>query len=220
MTLQDDAGNTLLTLGNDSSGNSYVTVANDLSVTGDADITGGVTSTASAALAAAASTVSITDRRMGDLHSSVITLSDVSVTVGNTTGVSFGGTKILDFPEGQIYVLAAWAEGATFDLTDAGNVTPIDSADGGDISYGTTVAGDGTLTGTDVDIVPSASIDPISGGAAAARLAAAATFDGTATAKDVYVNVLIDDADVGDGASDVILVSDVLHIVWVYGGDD
>lgn len=155
----------------------------------------------------------------GAVHKTVITLSDVEVTVGNTTGVSFGGTKIYDFPQGRILVLGSVLANVTFDLTDAGNVTPIDAADGGDISVGTTVAGDGTLTNADVDLIPSTSIDPISGGVTGAALAAAAQFDGTTDAVDAYFNVLIDDADVADAASDVLLVSGTLTIHWVLLGD-
>lgn len=160
-----------------------------------------------------------TETGNGPVRKTSLALTDVSVTVGNTTGVSFGGTKIYDFPQGRILVLGSVLEGVTFDLTDAGNVTPIDAADGGDIAVGTTVAGDGTLTGTDVDLIPSTSIDPISSGVTGAALAASAQFDGTTTAVDAYFNVLIDDADVGDGASDVVLVSGTLTLHWCLLGD-
>lgn len=168
---------------------------------------------------AAASTVLVNDAAVGDIHSTTITMNGVLVTVGNTTGVSFGGTKLIDFPAGRIQVMGAYQSGITFGLTNAGNLTPITSAMGGDVSFGTTAPTDGTLTGADVDIVPSASIDPISGGCAISRLAASATFDGTTTAIDVFVNVLIDDADVGDGASDVLEVSGTLVINWIFAGD-
>ena len=149
----------------------------------------------------------------------VLTLVDVPVTVGNTTGVSFGGTKVYDFPAGRILILGATLAALSFDLTDAGNATPIDAADGGDVAFGTTPPTDGTLTGTDVDIIPSTSIDPISGGITGVALAASAQFDGTTTAKDINVNIIIDDADVGDGASDVLLVNGVLTVHWVNLGD-
>lgn len=153
------------------------------------------------------------------VHKTVLQLDDVSVTVGNTTGVSFGGTKVYDMPAGRILVLGATLAAVTLDLTDAGNATPIDAADGGDIAFGTTAPDDGTLTGTDVNIIPSTSIDPLSGGLTGVALAASAQIDGTTTAVDVYLNLLIDDADVGDGASDVLLVSGTLTLVWVNLGD-
>ena len=149
----------------------------------------------------------------------VLTLTNVSVTVANTTGISFGGTKVYDFPAGRILVLGATLSSLSFDLTDAGNVTPIAATHGGDVAFGTTVPSDGTLTGADVDIIPSTSIDPISGGITGAALVASAHFDGTTTAKDINVNILIDDADVADGASDVLLVNGVLTVLWVNLGD-
>lgn len=163
--------------------------------------------------------VTATEVGYGPFHQTTLVLSDVSVTVGNTSGVSFGGTKIYDFPAGRILVHGCTAADISFDLTDAGNVTPIAITHGGDIAIGTTVAGDGTLTNADVDLIPSTSIDPISGGVAGAALSASAQFDGTGTAKDAFFNILIDDADVGDGASDVILVSGTVTITWVQLGD-
>lgn len=169
---------------------------------------------------AVSSTVSVSDNVFGDFHSTVVTMTGVPVTVANTTGVSFGGTQILDFPEGRIHVVGSYLrEEITFGLTNAGNVTPITAVMGGDVAIGTTAPTDGTLTGTDVDLIPSTSIDPISDGSGLAHLAAVATFDGTSTPKDAFMNVLIDDADVGNGASDILDVSGVWVVNWVYMGD-
>lgn len=211
MTLQDDAGNTLLTVGNDSNGNPYVTSAGSLASNATAVV-----------LPSDSGTVSLIDHRIGDIHSTVVTLDEVAVTATNAgTGLSFGGTKILDFDAGQIYVLAAWSEGATLDGSDENNdsANVIDGSAGAQFAYGTAVA-TADLATTMVNIVPEMAADPMSGGAAAGRLAAAATFDGTSTAIDIYANINIDDADVGASPNDVIKVSDTLHIVWVYGGDD
>jgi hypothetical protein len=167
----------------------------------------------------AATNVTATEVGYGPFHQTILALSDVSVTVANTTGISFGGTKIYDFPAGRILVHGVTIDDISFDLTDAGNVTPILVTHGGDISLGTTVAGDGSLTNADVDLCPSTSIDPISAGVTGAALVASAQFDGTGTAKDVFFNILIDDSDVGDAASDVILVSGRVTITWSQLGD-
>ena len=108
------------------------------------------------------------------VHRTVIGLNKVKVTVGNTTGVSFGGTKIYDFPAGLILVKQCVMKDIVVGLDNAGNVTPIDAADGGDISLGSTPPSDGTLAGTDVNLCPSTSIDPLSTGIATANLAASA----------------------------------------------
>ena len=155
----------------------------------------------------------------GHLHRTIITLKNLPITVGNTTGISFGGTKIYDFPAGRLLILTSQMRGISIGLTNAGNATPITGAMGGDMSLGTTAPSDGTLTTTDVDFCPSTSIDPISGGITGAALAASTQFDGTGTAKDLYINMLIDDADVGNAASDVLEISGEVEVVWINGGD-
>jgi hypothetical protein len=156
-----------------------------------------------------------TELGTGPIRRTVLALTDVSLTVGNSTGVSFGGTKVYDFPTGRILLLGSIFRNISIDLTDEGNATPIDAADGGDMAMGSTPPDDGTLTDTDVDIVPSTSIDPVSDGIDGAALAASAQFDGTTTALDAYLNMIVDDADVGDGASDVLLVSGEVEMHWV-----
>lgn len=168
---------------------------------------------------AAGAGVSASEQGNGIVQRTVLSLVEMPVTVGNTTGVSFGGTKFYDFPAGRILILGVTVANVSFDLTDAGNATPIAGTHGGDFSIGTTAPSDGTLTNADVDLLPSTSIDPISGGVAGAALAASAQFDGTTAAVDAYFNILIDDADVGDGASDVLLVNATITIHWILLGD-
>ena len=173
----------------------------------------------SGAGAVAGSGVTASEQAIGHVQRTVLTLLGVEITVANTTGVSFGGVKIYDFPEGRILVLGSLLSGVTVGLTNAGNATPIDAADGGDMALGSTEPDDGTIGGTDVDLCPSTSIDPISDGIAGAALAAAAQFDGTTTPLDMYLNMLIDDADVADAASDVLEISGRVEITWVNLGD-
>jgi len=169
-------------------------------------------------LTASAATVTIVEYGVDIFHQSVVTLADVSVTAANTTGVSFGGTKIVDFPEARVAVLGSTLSTVTCDLTDAGNATPVDGDDNGDIAIGTTVAGDGTLSAADVNLIPSTAFAFDTSGVSAA-LAAAAQFDGTTTAIDAYLNCLVDDADVADTASDVLLFSGVWTVTWLDLGD-
>lgn len=150
-----------------------------------------------------------------------ITGTDVPITVGNTTGVSFGSVKVFDFPQGLIRVLgAALTTGFSYDFTPAGNSTPIAGTMGGDFGFGTTAVSDGTIGGADEDIIPETSIDPLST-PVNAFLAAdiAAPFDGHTTATAIYLNHLIDDADVANAASDDILISFVLKVTYVNLGD-
>jgi hypothetical protein len=147
-----------------------------------------------------------------------LTLASTPVTVANTTGASFGGVKLYDFPAGRILVLGVSAS-LGFVWTDEDI-----AADGsGDYSLGTTITADATLATTDVDLLPSTAMtDPAVLGVAAATsaaLAASAQFDGTATAKDLNLNIIIDDADVSDAASDVVLASGTVTVHWINLGD-
>lgn len=147
------------------------------------------------------------------IHHTIITLAEDSLTIDGATGVGFGGQKFYDFPEGRILILGTTVD-LTFDLT----ACDLDDADGGDFALGTVVVSDADLgDATDVDLCPSTSVDPLSDGFTGA-LAASAHFDGTGTAKDLCLNGLIDDADIGAAGED-ILVSGTITVTWINLGD-
>lgn len=179
---------------------------------------GGASVAASAVGAPNGATVSAVTKGDGVVNQTVLTLASTPVTVANTTGASFGGVKIYDLPEGRILVL-----GVTASLGFVWTGESIGATGSGDYSLGTTITADATLDGTDVDLLPSTAMtDPAVGGVAAATggaLAASAPFDGTGTAKDVNLNIIIDDADVADGDSDTVLASGTVTITWINLGD-
>jgi len=147
----------------------------------------------------------------------VITLTAFPVTVANTSGASFGGGKIYDFPEGRIGVLGCIAS-----LTFTWTGTTIAAAGSGDFSIGSTVTADATLATTEVNILPStAMLDPfvLGVGTGSGALAAAAQIDGTTTPVDAILNLIIDDADVSDAGSAIVLVTGTITITWLNLGD-
>lgn len=147
----------------------------------------------------------------------VLSLTATPVTVANTTGSSFGGVKLYDFPAGRILIL-----GVTADLSMDWSASDIVATGSGDFSMGTTITADATLDGTDVNLLPSTGMtDPFVGGVGAAKgaLAASAHFDGTATAISANLNMIIDDADVENATSDVVLVSGTVKLTWINLGD-
>jgi hypothetical protein len=151
------------------------------------------------------------------IQRTVLHLNNFAVTVGNTTGVSFGGAKLFDFPAGRILVM-----GATANLSFDWSASDIAAAGTGDFSLGTTITADATLNGTDVNLLPSTGLlDPfVDGvGTGSGALAASAQFDGTATAIDCNLNLIIDDADVEDATEDVVLVTGTVTLTWVNLGD-
>jgi hypothetical protein len=168
--------------------------------------------------AAAGTGVTAAETGSGNVHKTVLTLVNTPITVGNTTGASFGGLKVYDFPAGRILVHGVVGNFTKFDWSG----TDIAAAGSGDVSIGTTITADATLATTDVDLLPSTAMtDPFVAGVGSAKgaLAASAQFDGTTTAIDANVNIICDDADVADGASDIILVSGTITITWTNLGD-
>lgn len=184
-------------------------------------VTSGAATAIATVGASAQPEVTAAEGGFGNFRTTVLTLDELPITVGNTTGISFGNVKLYDFPEGRHNFLGVQLNDLTVGLGDEGNVTPIAGTMGGDVSLGTTGTSDSTLDGTDVNLMPSTSIDPISGGIASGALAAGSTvLDGRTTALDMYLNMIIDDADVADGAEDVLLLSGTITITWVNLGND
>jgi hypothetical protein len=147
------------------------------------------------------STVTVQEYGNGIVNKTVLTCTATPVTITDDAGVAqYGGVKVYDLPAGLICTLGAVVDGA---LTAGVTGTIIDNWDG-DVALGTATATTGaTLTGTEADIMPSVAV---SAGASdkigvvdALSVATALTesgarwFDGTGTAKDVFLNFVIDD---------------------------
>lgn len=161
----------------------------------------------------------------GILHQTLLTFQALPVTTGNTTGASFGSKQIYTFPVGRILVLGNVTNFTLVTFNTAAGVDgDIGGGGSGDYAMGSTATADATLTGTDVDMLPSSALlDPfVSGvgrGNAVAMLAAAAQFDGTGGAKSVYLNAIIDDADVSDAAaSDPVYFTGSTWLTWIWLG--
>lgn len=124
------------------------------------------------------------------VYRTVFTFTDMPITV--TDALAYASQKIFDFPLGRINIKGGRASLA-FAVTSARAGTINDSA-AMDWAVGTAAASNITLAGTMLDIV--AKQDHTLDGAVAAytaavaaNVAAAATYDGTGTAKDAYLNV-------------------------------
>lgn len=158
---------------------------------------------------------------IGSERTTVLTFTSVPVTVANTTGASFGSFKFYDFPEGVIAVKCVTAYFSAIVWTGES----IAAGGSGDFSMGTTATADATLSSTDVNLLPStAMLDPFVSGVgrsnANAILAAPTNLDGSTTAIDAYLNVIIDDADVSDTDSDTVLFTGTVTLVWSNAGNN
>jgi len=166
-------------------------------------------------VAGAASAVEYGD---GVSHQTVITITNVSLVIAD--GAFDDGEKVYDFPEGRILI-----EGVTANLISS--ITANFNAAANDkfvMAAGTTttsVSGDGALQTTEVDILPSTQNDTVSGTVTAftngIALAASAQFDGTGTAKDVFVNMGIPAAN--DSGANTNTVTGTITITWKNLGD-
>lgn len=129
-------------------------------------------------------------------HRTVITLTDVEIALADEGGVGqWAATKIYDFPAGMILWLGAVVD-CTIELEEA---AWLDTA-AGDIALGTAAATDGNaFSSAEINLMPNNDVGPLTAQAGNLRgkpttgTDATATFDGTGTPVDVYLNLRIDD---------------------------
>lgn len=196
-------------------------------VTTPALVLTGVPQSAVGAGAVAGSGVVAQELGDGIHHKTVLTLTNVPVPIVSvTTGNGVGGVKVYDFPEGFIKVDGCVASlSVAVDVAEQDNFT--DGTPEGDIGIGTVIPANADAFGTDAtDDDLGAAEEILMAAFAQAGLkcptdavSLAAPHDGTATAKDVNVNALIDAADIDDDASTEILVSGTITIHWKNLGD-
>ena len=168
-------------------------------------------------------TAVVEERGDGILHKTVIRLASMPITVVSvTTGAGVGGTKIYDFPDGQINMLGCIADlscviaaGDQADFTDA---TPE-----GDIGIGTVAPANADALGTDAtdDDFATAVALTMAAYSSSSQLVSepALLMDGTSTAKDLVVNLLIDAGDIDDDVTSTVYVSGVVVVHWMNLGD-
>lgn len=149
-----------------------------------------------------------------------ISLNGKTITTTNgDTAVGYGTLVLQGLPQGNIKLLGCVCNIAT--LTK-GSANIVDAFDG-DFGVGTTPADDATITGTDVNIIPSTALQQgVSGVSSANRGVSTATqeviIDNTAGTGEINLNLLIDDADISD--DDTLTLTGDFHIAYIVLGDD
>ena len=157
--------------------------------------------------------------QFGALNYVKLTLDNVPQTVVN--GTEYQGTKIYTFPEGRILVLGVTA--TLKQKTTSALASTLNASSTGAIALGTATASNVSLTSTMVDLLPSTAFTSsatvnVAGTAVSAALAASAQFDGTTTAKSMYLNTAYaTTTDVDGDATQTI--SGTINFVFVYLGD-
>lgn len=163
-------------------------------------------------------TVSVSEYDEGLIHKTVLTLAATPVTITDDAGVAqYGGTaKLYDLPEGSIGFIGCVVDG---DLTLGTTGTIITTYAGG-VSLGTITATTGaTLTGTEADIM--AEVDVAAATAKVATTAATSAgmtlVNGTGTAKDVFLNFVVDDD--ATHTSGTGTFTGIVTLLWANTGD-
>lgn len=146
-------------------------------------------------------------------------IRNATVTVAATgAAVGFGTAVVGDLPEGNILFLGATGYiQATTDDADIGATWD------GDFSLGTTPTADVTLDGTDVNLLPSTAFGAATAKASPRVRAARATavvLDNTDGSLELNLNMLVDAANIADGASAAFTVNGDVQIAYIVLGDD
>lgn len=241
ITAADSAGDTVTTITNasqadartytipDAGGNAdFVLTAGAQSLggvktfTGTLTVAGGIRTSVGVGAVAGTGVTLGSEAGDGLYHQTTITLTDVEIALTDEPGViAYGGLKIYDLPVGAIVVQAAVSD---LDVTKSSAGVNVDWD--GNFSLGTVTAGnDADLTGKEVDILAKTAMPQAAAGATTANGGAATNgyLDGTTTAgaaADVYLNVLVDDADHDVTSTPCSLIfNGTIKLTWFVAGD-
>lgn len=150
-----------------------------------------------------------------------ITLAALPVVSSGATGVGFSATVFNDFPEGNILLLGAVAYIQASKDTVAGAAGTLDTFTG-NYSIGSAPTADATLSGAEVDVIPSTALSAATAGVSPLTRGTQATqviLDNTDGSLELNLNLLLADASVSaDGQN--LLVSGQLFIAYIVLGDD
>lgn len=180
--------------------------------TDDPTRTGAVTQPASGSIA-------LKREQFGPVVQLTFTLDNVSQAIVN--GTEYQSTLLYTFPEGRINVLGVTA--TLQQKTTSALASTLNASSTGAIALGTAAASNVSLTSTMVDLLPSTAFTSsatvnVAGTAVSAALAAAAQFDGTGTAKPMYLNTAYaTTTDVDGNATQTI--SGTIRVTYVFLGD-
>ena len=158
-------------------------------------------------------------------HQTEFTLTNAPLSVVSvTTGNGVGGLKIYDFPEGYINVLGTTSS-LSISVATANQADFTDNAPEGDIGIGTVLPANADALGTDAtdDDLATAAAFTMTAWTDASVVnppdAATLLLDGSSTAKDVNVNILVDASDIDDGTTSEVLATGTIKVVWLNLGD-
>jgi hypothetical protein len=182
-----------------------------------AKVFGGI-SAASAGGVPAGAGVSISESAVGFGKTTLKFVNTPVPLVDEAGVVAYGSLKVFDFPAGLIFVAGVVANLAVT-KSSAGVIAAFD----GDFGVGTTAAGNNNaLATTEQNLLPTtATPQAVSGATTAKGISSGHTqLDGTATAADVFLNFLVDDADHDVTTTPCnLILNGTVTLVWANAGD-
>lgn len=144
---------------------------------------------------------------------------NTTITTTGATGVGWGTAVVGDFPEGNILFLGAVTYAKVSKLTAAGTQDTFD----GDYSIGTTPTADATLSGTEVNLIPSTALGAATGGVSPVVRGASSSnsviFDNTDGSLELNFNLLIDDANIS-ADNQLFTLTGLISIAYIVLADD
>lgn len=146
-----------------------------------------------------------------------VILKNKALTTTGATGDGWGTVEIGDLPEGNILILGA-AANLQFTGSSAGTTATFTGA----YAVGTTATADATLSGTDANVIASATISAATGKVSPVTRGVGSTvamLDNTDGSLELNLNVKIDDAAVS-ADNQAFTVSGVLDLVYSVLLDD
>lgn len=186
------------------------------------DLTTDTIALPSAGIANATEVVAV-EQGDGVVHKTILQIESLNVDVVSvTTGAGVGGSKVYDFPKGRILILGTMAD-LTLAIPTASQADFTDATPEGDIGVGTVAPANADALGTDAtdDDLCTATAFTMSAFTATPEVPSEASLqhDGTTTAKDMFVNLLVDAGDIDDDTTGEVLVSGVIVCTWINLGD-
>lgn len=172
---------------------------------------------------AALATVTAEEQGDGILHKTILRLASVPVSVVSvTTGAGVGGTKVYDFPQGRILALGTMSD-LSFVIAAGDQADFTDATPEGDVGVGTVAPANADALGTDATDDDFSTATAITMAAYSGNVQcpseAALQFNGVSTAIDMFVNALVDAADIDDDTTSTVYVSGTIIITWTNLGD-
>lgn len=169
--------------------------------------------------AVAGTGVTVEEGGNGIVNVTTITFTDAPVALTDEGGVvAYGGLKVYDMPAGLIHIL-----GAVQDIALTKSSAGVNADWDGDVGVGTvTASNNNSLSSTEQNIIPTTATPQAVAGVSTADgvSTGAVTLDGTGTAIDIFVNLLVDDADHNvAGTPCNLILNGTLTITWLNLGD-